>query len=225
MSTNVITLVDWEKDTPWRRLYWTFPAAIAIWVVILWSFAVFMGNSSERIPEPPAIDAQLIEITEPTKSAQTKPIDQSRPIPLPQVSTPQFIPEKITPPSPVEKPVVAQSMMPAPNVAKELVATSQQEPTKTTNTVSQNFSAKAIYQPIPQIPDELRQDALSAAAVARFHVAIDGTTTVELIKPTPNPKLNRLLLSTLKNWKFFPSMKDGKPKASDEEIVIKIEVK
>ena len=78
---------------------------------------------------------------------------------------------------------------------------------------------------MPQIPDELRQDALSAVAVARFHVAVDGTATVELIKPTSNPRLNRLLLDTLKNWRFFPSMKDGKPVASTQELSIKVEVK
>jgi protein TonB len=219
MSTNAVTFSDWEQDTPWRRLYWTFPAAIAIWVAILWSFAVVMGGSNERLPEPPAIDAQLIEIPEPTQSANAP---QSRPTPVPPIITSQPSLEKTPPPSPDVKPVVEPSNTTAPISSKETVMPTHQEPGKTT---AENISAKAIYQPIPQIPDELRQDALSASAVARFHVASDGTTTVELIRATPNPKLNRLLLSTLKNWKFFPSLKDGKPAASIEEIVIKIEVK
>jgi protein TonB len=223
MSTNAITFSNWEQDTLWRRLYWTFPAAIAIWVAILWSFAVFMGGSNERFPEPPAIDAQLIEITEPAQTVNTPPAKQSRP--TPPIVIPQPSLEKTAPPTPVEKPIVEPTTSTAPISPKEPLTPTQQEPSKTTNNVTQNISAKVIYQPIPQIPDELRQDALSASAVARFHVAVDGTTTVELIRPTPNPKLNRLLLSTLKNWKFFPSMKDGKPAASIEEIVIKIEVK
>lgn len=78
---------------------------------------------------------------------------------------------------------------------------------------------------MPQIPDDLRYEAISASALARFHVAADGTATVELVKPTPNPRLNRLLLDTLKNWRFFPAMKDGKPVASTQEIVIKVDVK
>ena len=77
---------------------------------------------------------------------------------------------------------------------------------------------------MPQIPDELRQDALSTSAIARFHVATDGTATVELVKPTPNPRLNRLLLDTLKNWRFFPAIKDGKPVDSTQEISIKVNV-
>ena len=78
---------------------------------------------------------------------------------------------------------------------------------------------------MPQIPDDLREEALNAVAVARFHVNVDGTATVELVKPTQTPRLNRLLLETLKNWRFFPSMKDGKPVASTQELSIKIEVK
>jgi protein TonB len=218
MSTNALSFSDREQDTPWHRLYWTFPAAVAIWAGILCSFAIFMGSSNERLPEPPAIDAQLIEITESTKNASTSSVKQSRPTPMP----PQHSLEEAVPPSPVEKPIVEPSTT-APTISpKEPLATTQHEQSKAS---AQNISAKAIYQPIPQIPDELRQDALSASAVARFHVAADGTTTVELIRPTPNPKLNRLLLSTLNNWKFFPSMKDGKPVPSIEEIVIKIEVK
>ncbi len=218
MLTNALTFSTWENDTPWRRLYWTFPAAVAIWVLILWSFAVFMGSSNERISEPQAIDAQVIEFSEPTQTVNTPPAKQSRPISPIVEPQPNF--EKTAPPSPVEKPVEKLTASTAPISSKEPLAPSQE-----TNIAAQNISAKAIYRPIPQIPDELRQDALSASAVARFHVAIDGTTTVELIKPTANPKLNRLLLSTLKNWKFFPSMKDGKPAVSTEEIVIKVEVK
>jgi protein TonB len=221
MSTSVLTFSAWENDTPWRRLYWTFPTAVAIWVAILWSFAIFMGNSNERLPEPPAIDAQMIELAEPTQTVNTPPEKLSRP--TPPIVIPQPGIEKTAPPSPVEKPVIEPTT--TTQISPKALLTPSQEPNKTTNNATQNIGAKAIYRPIPQIPDELRQDALSASAVARFHVAIDGTTTVELIKPTANPKLNRLLLSTLKNWKFFPSMKDGKPAASTEEIVIKVEVK
>ena len=217
MSTNAITFSDWEQDTPWRRLYWTLPAAVAIWLAILWSFAVFMGGSNERIPEQPAVDAQLIEVTEPAQTINTPPAKQSRP--TPQIVTPQPSLEKPMPPSPVEKPVVEPSTATAPVSPKEPLT-----PSPSSN-ATQHVGAKAIYRPIPQIPDELRQDALSTSAVARFQVAADGTITVELIKPTPNPILNRLLLGTLKRWKFFPSMKDGKPVASTEEIVIKVEVK
>ena len=54
---------------------------------------------------------------------------------------------------------------------------------------------------------------------------LDHNATVELAKPTPNPRFNRLLLETLRNWRFFPAMQDGKPVASTEEVAIRIDVK
>jgi len=87
------------------------------------------------------------------------------------------------------------------------------------------MGAQAIERPLPKIPDDLREETFSVTAVARFQIAADGTATVELARPTPNPRLNRLLLDTLKNWRFFPAMKDGKPVASVQEIRIQFEVK
>jgi protein TonB len=78
---------------------------------------------------------------------------------------------------------------------------------------------------MPQIPDDLREGTFNSAALARFHVAADGSAQVELAKPTSNPRLNRILLDSLKKWRFMPAIKNGKPVASTEEIVIKIEVK
>lgn len=86
------------------------------------------------------------------------------------------------------------------------------------------MGAHAIYQPAPQIPDDLRDEAIHATAVARFHVASDGTTRVDLLQATPNPRLNRVLLQTLKTWKFFPAMTDGKPQDSQLDLRIPIEV-
>jgi protein TonB len=91
--------------------------------------------------------------------------------------------------------------------------------------MSTESAAQAIVQPLPTIPDELREEAFDAVATVRFHVGVDGTATFELVRPTPNPRLNQLLLTTLKNWRFFPAMKAGRPVPSVEEIVIHLQVK
>jgi protein TonB len=78
---------------------------------------------------------------------------------------------------------------------------------------------------MPKIPDDLREGAFKSSALARFHIAVDGSAEVELVKPTPNPRLNRILLDSLKKWQFMPALKGGKPVASTEEILVKIEVK
>lgn len=77
---------------------------------------------------------------------------------------------------------------------------------------------------MPRIPDDLRDEAFDSVARARFHIAVDGSITVELVRPTQNPRINRILLDTLKNWKFSPAIKNGKPVASTEEILIRVNV-
>jgi protein TonB len=78
---------------------------------------------------------------------------------------------------------------------------------------------------MPQIPDDLREGAFNFSPLARFHIAVDGSATVELVKPTPNPRLNRILLDSLRKWRFIPAIKNGRPVASTQEIIVKMEVK
>jgi periplasmic protein TonB len=88
-----------------------------------------------------------------------------------------------------------------------------------------SMGARAILKPMPAIPDVLRRRALDLVAVARFRVAADGSTQVELIEPTPDPELNRALMDALRRWKFFPAISNGKPVASTVDIRIPISVK
>lgn len=234
MLTSVLSLDACENDSPWRRLYWTLPAALSIWIAVLWVSAYFMGNPSERLPEPPAVEAQLIEFPLPTINTPSKEKKPAAPPVKPAApreprttslsATPQARIERN--PSPVleEKATVEPSSAAAPTLPKAPSPSAPKEQSATSANLPGTSGAQPIVQPLPQIPEDLRQDALSTLAVARFRVAADGTATVELIKPTPNPRLNRLLLDTLKNWRFFPAMKDGKPVASTKEIVIKVDV-
>ena len=61
-----------------------------------------------------------------------------------------------------------------------------------------SIGARAIIRPMPQIPDDLRDEAFNSIALARFRIAVDGTAEVELAKATPNPRLNRILLDSLR---------------------------
>lgn len=87
------------------------------------------------------------------------------------------------------------------------------------------MGARVLYQPLPEIPDELRRRNINFVALARFHVAANGSVQVELVEPTPEPTLNRALLETLAKWRFFPAMEQGKPVASIIEIRVPITVK
>lgn len=93
-----------------------------------------------------------------------------------------------------------------------------------TNTASAKTNingAKPIYTPLPQIPEELRDEAFSTFAIAHFDIAKDGSATVRIIKPCENPRLNYLLLENLKNWKFAPTTNEqGEPIASVQDIKV-----
>jgi periplasmic protein TonB len=89
---------------------------------------------------------------------------------------------------------------------------------------SDSSGARAMYAPKPTVPDDLRENAFSAIAVARFRVSADGDVKVDLVKPTPNPRLNQILIETLKQWRFFPAMKGGVAINSEFEVRIPIAV-
>ena len=88
-----------------------------------------------------------------------------------------------------------------------------------------NMGARAIFRPKPEIPDDLKEEAFSSAALARFHVAADGSVEVELVRPTPDPRLNHILLETLKKWRFMPAIMNGKPVATTQDLTVNFEVK
>jgi protein TonB len=70
-------------------------------------------------------------------------------------------------------------------------------------------AAHAVYQPLPEVPDEAREEAFTAVALARFTVHVDGHCDVSLVEPTRNPTLNRLLLTSLRQWRFAPATEGG----------------
>lgn len=92
-----------------------------------------------------------------------------------------------------------------------------------TSDVQKKAAKKAVplFSPLPKIPDDLRSEAFRSEAIARFHIASNGSVTnVELIKPCSNPRLNHLLLRSLRHWKFSPNSQNY-----SQEIRVNFEVK
>ncbi len=212
MSTDTPTWFEQQDvDSPWRRLYWTLPTSLLICTITSILFVYSMQHSVSRTPDPVPVDAQLIELPAPA---------------IPQAPTRQKAPapKQIQPTLPLKQEQPSEN--PAPVAPTAPPAAPVAPPAATRNVVvpDQNRSAQAIAQPIPDIPDDLREEALNEVAKARFHIAADGSVTVELIKPTQNPRLNRLLLEKLKFWKFTPAIADGKPVASTEDVVVRVHV-
>lgn len=175
-----------------------------------------MHQPARHADEPQPINAELVELPAPSQ---------------------EQVLQKVVPPPPAVKnmpqPQVMQSLRAEPKPSAPVAPTEPAPPQATPTApapptpvaAAETRGAKALSQPIPVIPDELRQEYMNVTAVARFQIAEDGTSTVTLIKPTQNPRLNRLLLESLKNWRFAPALKDGKPVATSEDKVIRVNVR
>ena len=208
------------------------PAVAAVWLAVLWMLGLLLA----REPAPPVqtpIDATLIELPgeptrapqpqiappapaprpKPTRAQPRRAIEQARPVPAPE-QTPAREQSSAPPESP------AEPAPPPPAAPSAAVQPQRQSAAQTGRT-----GARALFNPLPQIPDELRERASSAEALARFDIRADGTVSVELVKPTPDPLLNRVILDTLRTWRFFPATENGRPVASTQEIRIRLEVR
>lgn len=205
MSTSILPRVAHaQTDSPWRRLHWTLPLALLVCTVTFSLFAYSMWRPVVHSPDPVPVTAELVELPPPEPpqpKVRQKTIVQPRVEPALQ-ARPSAVPP---PPTPVPPPVTAA-------------------PSKPAVPMNENHGAQALIHPLPVLPDELREEAMNEAATARFQIAVDGTTTVTLVKPTQNPRLNRLLLETLKTWRFMPAIKDGNPVPSVEVMVIRLNV-
>ena len=238
---NKAALQHENIDNPWRRLPWTLPTALLIWVVALLGFAYFMEKSAHQPEELPPIEAQLIEQPVPAATHE-RPAAMHKPKPLPLVRPQQSpVTHQVSPPTAQKPEVTANTAVALSAAVAPAGAQTQATGNLSSNSGAQTGSsegkgpsrgniyassgARAIIRPMPQIPDDLREGAFNSAALARFHIAVDGSATVELAKPTQNPRLNRVLLDSLRKWRFIPAIKNGKPVASTEDIIVKIEVK
>jgi protein TonB len=239
---------------PWRRLPWTLTAALMMWAVVLWSFAHFIEQPCSQNVELLPVDVQLVESApySPSQHAQPErhpatappkkqPLFKPEAPPAPAPQDNQHVDHVQVTGNPN-----ANTTFPSLNVPAGGHDSSHKEDASAGESISArtdagaisggiksgtnanpgaDMGARAILRPMPQIPDDLREAAFNAVALAHFHISADGKVKVELIKPTPNPRLNRILLDSLRNWRFTPALKAGKPVESTEQIAIRIEVK
>ncbi|WP_244196063.1 energy transducer TonB [Paraburkholderia susongensis] len=130
------------------------------------------------------------------------------------------------PPAPPVNPAQRQTQDERP----EQTATAEPQPTSGQHAeapaaaATSNATARSISQPLPALPDDLREQAYQTVATARFTIHVDGSVDVELIKATPNPRLNQLLLETLRRWRFFPALRDGRPVESTQDVRVHFNV-
>jgi protein TonB len=232
-----------ELDEPARRLLWIIPLSIAIWAILLSGFSLILMRTKAPPAELQPIEARLIDIPKAVGGLQgnggaihpaapaipkAKPIVKPHPAahvkkvaPLPPVIRSPYGTEKTT-----EAPGVDEKPGAAAGSATESGASgSSGEGSGGGGGIgTDTVGARAIYAPTPVIPDDLREDVMQTEAVAHFNVSFDGTSEVTLAKPTSSPRLNQVLLEALKQWKFFPAVKNGVAIVSSFDVRIPISV-
>lgn len=83
---------------------------------------------------------------------------------------------------------------------------------------------RAIYAPVPSIPDDMRDEVMQATAVVRFHVSRDGSANVTMVTSTEFSELDELILATLQRWRFSPAVRDGVKIDADAEVRLLVSV-
>jgi periplasmic protein TonB len=233
-------------DEPWRRLVWIAPLSLAIWVALLLGFALLLKQTAPPLPEMKPIEARIVELPPVVGGLQggaalPHPLAPAPPKPKPHLE----VRRKVMPPSHPHKERIIPEAPPSLSGTRKAPAESSTAASKATTGASaesgaappakestgggsglgsDSLGARAIYSPVPKIPDELRDTVFQAEAVAHFEVSYEGNVKVTLAKPTPDPRLNQILLSTLEQWRFFPAMKGGVAIDSAFDVRIPISV-
>lgn len=127
--------------------------------------------------------------------------------------------------TPSTSPSVAANLKPDPDAPHPSPTPSDENPIPPQPVASTvNTAAHSIAQPLPVLPDDLREQAYQTVATARFMIHADGSADVELVKPTSSPRLNQILLEALHQWRFFPALQNGHPIESQQDIRVHFNV-
>ena len=241
MTTAVRIMAPANFDQSPRRLLWIVPIAFLIWSVILLAFGYLLRQTTPPPPILSPVEARIVELP-PVAGLQggaaaaapaaphAAPKPRPHPIPRPHV---HVMKPRVMPPAPsINGTAKKTAKAPAPPAGSSTA-------TRTTGATgvsggkgvgsgagvgSDSGGARAIYAPTPEIPDDMRDNPFQAVAMAHFKVTADGQVEVALVKPTQSPRLNEILLETLKQWRFFPAMRGGVAVDSEFDVRIPISI-
>ncbi|MGF6299169.1 MULTISPECIES: energy transducer TonB [Paraburkholderia] len=221
--------------------------ALGIWLSVLIALSSGLLKSNPPATTPAPLDMRVVVLDEPASPASRAPESRAavppeqapphartpsrtsahRAVP-PAPTRPQALttPAAAAPPAPVASPAQrpSQDERAEQPAATGLPQTSEEHAAAPSGAATSNTAARSISQPLPTLPDDLREQAYQTIATARFTIHADGSVNVELVHATPNPRLNQLLLDTLRRWRFFPALRDGQPVDSTRDIRVHFNV-
>jgi periplasmic protein TonB len=223
--------------------------AAAVWWLVLAHAHWLVGTEAPLVPlaPPPPIELQVVELPPAPRASETPQSnvrrDEAPAVPRsvpPMPRHPQPAHSSATPPPRPARPRVTTGTAATPathDAPAPAAQPSNDTPAAANNTAPPSDTPRAdspsgpvsqqarlLSQPLPEVPDDLREQGYRAVAVARFSVHADGSFEVELLKPTQYPRLNQILLATLRQWRFFPAMEDGRPVESHQDVRVHFNV-
>lgn len=175
----------------------------ALAILCYLSIIIFIGFKEKNIDKNPMIsleiEADFVGIINQHQEKSTMQKEKNiNKIQLPQISKKEF------------------------NEKQQIEPKQENKALETTNSKN-NLEAKKIaplFQPLPEIPLDMRNEAFSAKIIAKFYIEKDGSVSdVELLEISHNPRLNLLLLKSLKKWRF-----EASNQALTQVINVKFEV-
>jgi len=227
-------------DEPWRRLPVLIPAALVTWALLLFAFSMVLTQTAAPQPEIQPLEARIVDIPAgglqagaPGAAAKSAPaVPHPPPVARPKHHAPHktIVPASPVVPSPdgtmksVEAPAASGSAGRSGASASGAGGGGSGTGSAIGGIGTDVSGARALYAPVPVIPDDLREEVFEAEAVANFQVSYDGDVQVTLVKPTTNPRLNQILLDTLRQWKFSPAMREGVAVDSRFDVRIPVSV-
>ena len=227
--------------TPRIRFGVALLIAFALWTVLLTQIVnpLLQPLPSPATPLQAPMEMRLVELAAPSANTpaaapSAPPATVIHPAHARRDSTPVRVvkPHEIQHPAPerviakTDQPTTPGQQEASPSATSTTAVTPSSSSASPSNTTAPpaGSPARVISQPMPSLPDDLREDAYQAVAIARFDIHADGTIEVELSKPTQNPRLNSLLLETLRQWRFFPAMQGGQPVESHQDVRVHFNV-
>lgn len=233
---RLTTTVD---DSPKLRIGLAIFIALAVWLAFLFALGDWLdATTSQPAPDKP-LEMRVVEL-DPPPAMHTEPTPAARP-PRPVVPRAHALPRHTEAPAarmPTPTPARQSARISTPNEPNEPnePSAAAASPARSTNSSEErpatsqpaaspgDAAARSIEQPLPELPDDLREQAYQTVATARFVIHADGSADVELLKPTPNPRLNQLLLEALRKWRFFPALQGGRPVESRQDVRVHFNV-
>jgi periplasmic protein TonB len=219
-------------DAPTLRIAVAVVAGLLACLAMLSAMGRWIAQASPAVAHDEPLEMRMVEI-EPPPVQTVAPVAQPPKAPAPPQQTHAHAPREHvvkTTPLKTDTPTQPQKDLTptAPDIKPESTEPSHQANPNPTSAqaapAAVNTAAHSIAQPLPALPDDLREQAFQTVATARFMIHADGSVDVELIKPTSSPRLNQILLEALHRWRFFPALQNGHPVESQQDIRVHFNV-